>query len=919
MPAKIAPPEAPLIIGQGQVLLATKLYVPQPRRALVARPALIDRVERGLQSKMTLVSAPAGFGKSTLIADWAMRSEQPVAWLSLDTADNDPFRFLAYLTAALQTIDSHLGTEILAALEIAQPLQMNVLLTGLLNEITEKGTPLAIVLDDYHLIEQETLHAAVRFLIENGPAPFHLIISTREDPPWPLARLRASGEINEIRGRDLRFTIAETAEFCNGVMGLEMSASDIDMLDSRAEGWVAGLQLAALSLANESDMSQLITAFSGSNRYVLDYLLEEVLNQQPAEIQHFLLQTAVLDRFCAPLCDQLLAVDGPVISDSSQSAARGSPSQRFLEHLETANLFIVPLDKQRHWYRYHHLFAGLLRARLEQTSAAQEGRLHRAAAAWFAGQGLVEEAIHHALAAPDFDLAADLLEREGMDLVSRHEMVSLARWLETLPQSMLERRPWLCVLMAYTRHWLGDRQFALGACLDQAERALEITMPASKVETRRIRGYIASLRGQDALSAGDLPSIIEQANLALELLPPGDLMGTEAGVSLGGAYWIEGDARAAERAFAAGRDTACSQRKYLMAVPSATYAGWQQMKQGRLQEAMASFEEALAWATREDGRIVPVGGFPMLRISDLLYEWNDRAAALEAAREAEILCLRLSQADVVVDAHATLAARLRSAGDLDGAWAAIRAGEEAARNRRPDPFLITRLDACRVRLWLDAGRLADALAWLADEGPAIDAHLSCHRDLHHLLAVPILLADHRPAQARSLALRICEAAANAHWLSEQIQALTLAAAAAQQLAEQAQALHYLQTALRLAAPGRFLHTILDGGPLLLPLLRQVEPSAGIPQAYLSQLIAAAFSDSPPAKPDAAQPLIEPLSDRELEILALIALGLSNQQIASRLVLSLATVKWHASNIYGKLGVRNRNQAVVKARELGLLA
>ena len=905
--------------AQGQVLLATKLYVPRPRRALVRRPALYARLEQGVQRKLTLVSAPAGFGKTTLIAAWAGQTECPVAWLSLDTADNDPARFLAYLAAALQTIDNHLGEEMMAAVEGNQPVQTTELLAGLLNEIDQAASPLILILDDYHLIDQEAVHANVRFMIENMPDSMHLILCTREDPPWPLARLRAGGQLGEIRGRDLRFSLAETAAFCNDVMGLRMSAEDIETLDTRAEGWVAGLQMAALSMHSESDVSRLVTGFSGSNRYVLDYLLEEVLNQQPPEIQRFLLQTAVLERLCAPLCDTLLAADGDGFSNKGDKPGSGSPSQALLERLEAANLFIVPLDERRYWYRYHNLFSGLLRARLQQTAPEQASRLQRLAANWFSGQGLVEEAIGHAMDAGEFDLATDLLEREGIDLVSRHKMVSLARWLEALPQSIIERRPWLCIFMAYTRHWIGDRQYALGACLNQAERALEITPPASESETRRIRGYIASLRAQDVLSAGDEAArIIEQANLALDLLPPGDLMGTEAGVSLGGAYWVQGDAQASERAFAAGRDTARRCGKHLMAVPTATYAGWQQIKQGRLQEALGSLEEALAWATHESGTVVPVGGFPLLRISDLRYEWDELAEAEQIAHQARELCLRLSQADVVVDAHATMGHRMWAAGDLDGAWACVRQGDAAARDSSPDLFLLTKLDACRLRLWLGEGRLADALAWLAAEGPDPEGALSYHHDLHHLLAVRILLADERPREALDLALRIVEASARANWVYEQIQALTLAAVASQQLGDTKQALRHIGAALQLGAPGHFVRTLLDEDPIVSNLLRQTTADDKIPREYLERLLDAASSSKAATKTAAAQPLFEPLSERELEILELIALGLSNQQIAMRLVLSLATVKWHASNIYGKLGVGNRNQAVVKARELGLL-
>ena len=907
--SEFAPVKEPAPEARGQVLLTTKLYVPRPRKVLVDRPSLFALLEDGLRRRLTVVSAPAGFGKTTLVAAWVCRSDCSAAWLSLDSADNDLGRFLAYFVAALQTVEDQLGEEMMAAVEGNQPIQTAELLAGLLNEIDQIGRPLILVLDDYHLIHQEEVHTAVRFLIDNLPASMHLIISTREDPPWPLARLRASGQLGEIRGRDLRFTLDETAEFCNKVMGLAMSAEDISALDSRAEGWVAGLQMAALSLHGRGDIPRLVSGFSGSHRYVLDYLLEEVLNRQPPQIQRFLLQTAVLDRLCAPLCDALF---------EGEELDAGFSSQALLERLEAANLFITSLDENRRWYRYHNLFAGLLRVRLQQTAPDQVNMIHRRAARWLAGQGLVEEAIGHALEAADYDLAAEMLEREGIDLVSRHKLVSLARWLEALPQETIERRPWLCVLMAYTRHWLGDRRYALGAYLEQAERALGINPPAEEIERRRLRGYIASLRAQDALSAGDpVERIIEQANLALELLPPGDLMGTEAGVSLGGAYWMQGDARAAERAFASGRDTSIRCGKYLMAVPTATYTGWQQVKQGRLQEALAGFEQAVSWAARDTGTIVPVGGFPMLRISDLQYEWGDLALAEETARGARELCLRLNQADVVVDAHATMALRLWANGRFDEAWSCVEQGDAAARDHSPDPFLLTRLNSCRVYLWLDEGRLDKALAWLAAEGLDADTPFSFQHDLHHLLAARIWIEDGRTRDALTLALRIAAAAEGAYCVREQIQALTLAASAAQLLDETDQALDYLRQALRLGANGRFVRMILDQGAVVPGLLRRLEPTEGISEAYLEQL-RGGTAVRPQLKTIRRPSLVEPLSEREIEILNLIALGLSNQQIATRLVLSLATVKWHASNIYSKLGVGNRNQAVVKARELGVI-
>ena len=414
-------------------ILATKLYIPPPRSKAVPRPRLVARLNEGLHRKLTLISAPAGFGKTTLVSEWVAGCERPVAWLSLDEGDNDLARFLAYLVAALQTITADMGKGLLAGLQSPQPPPIELILTTLLNEITTIPDHFVLVLDDYHVIDAQPVDHALTFLLEHLPPQMHLVIATREDPQLPLARLRARGQLTELRAADLRFTPSEAAEFLNQVMGLNLSADDIAALETRTEGWIAGLQMAALSMQGRSDTASFIQAFTGSHRFVLDYLVEEVLQRQPERVRSFLLQTAILDRLSGPLCD---AVTG-------REDGRG-----MLDALERGNLFVVPLDDRRQWYRYHHLFADVLQARLMEEQPDQVSGLHRRASAWYEQNGLPSDAIRHALAAEDFERAADLIELAGPMVEESSLTATWLGWVRALPDELVRIRPVLSVRYA---------------------------------------------------------------------------------------------------------------------------------------------------------------------------------------------------------------------------------------------------------------------------------------------------------------------------------------------------------------------------------------------------------------------------------------------------------------------------------------
>ena len=496
-------------------LLATKLYIPPLRPNVVSRPRLLERLNEGLHRKLTLISAPAGFGKTTLLSAWVEGIDRQVAWLSLDEGDSDPARFLTYLVAALQTIAPNIGEGVMRVLQSPQPPPIESILTALLNEITTIPDHFVLVLDDYHVLDAKPIDNALTFLLEHLPPQMHLVIATREDPQLPLARLRARDTLTELRVTDLRFTPSEAAGFLNQVMGLDLSAEDITALETRTEGWIAGLQLAAISMQGQKDTTSFITSFTGSHHFVLDYLVEEVLQQQPERVQNFLLRTSILDRLCGSLCDAVLL-------DPNASG------QATLEYLERANLFIVPLDNERRWYRYHHLFADLLRQRLHQSTDSSTGderdgvaELHRRASQWYEDNSLTIEAFHHAVAANDVERAERLVEGEGMPLQFRGPMISVLNWLESLPTTILDARPSLWVTYASALTMTGQPISSVEEKLQAAEAALQEAEQDDK--TRDLVGHIAAIRAMLAIPANQVETMIAQSRRALEYLHPNNL------------------------------------------------------------------------------------------------------------------------------------------------------------------------------------------------------------------------------------------------------------------------------------------------------------------------------------------------------------------------------------------------------------
>jgi LuxR family transcriptional regulator, maltose regulon positive regulatory protein len=909
----------------------SKLYIPPIRPDRVPRQRLIEHLNAGEACKLTLISAPAGFGKTTLISEWIASLGQPAAWISLDKADNDLGRFLTYLVVALRPLRPGFGAATLALIEAsgygAARLALEPTLAGLVNELGEMAAPLYLVLDDYHVISQPEIHEALKFILEGMPARMHLVLSSRADPPWPLALLRAHNELNEVRVSDLRFTTEEAAAFLNDAMKLNLQPEAIDALEERTEGWIAGLQMAALSMRGRPDKQDFITAFAGSHHFIADFLVEEVLNQQPEDLRQFLLKASILERLNAGLCDALTG---------------RSDGRALLARLEQANLFLIGMDDERKWFRFHHLFRDLLRASLETLLPAEVPGLHRSASRWYAAAGMHEEAIGHAFAALDFELAAGQIEQAASQLDIENKIVIIDRWIEALPVELIRARPWLCVYRAWGCYWTGQRE-QVEPWLGAAEQGLLAAaepgsaapgLPAqSAADHQHITGHIAAIRSHYALTNEDIPGVIENSQRALELLPEGDDMRTETAVALGGAYWGLGDVAAAERTFSKARSNALKGGNASLVVPSSCYVGMQQTKQGRLKEAMQTYRDALHYATTPGGLELPAAGFPNIKIGDLLREWNRLDEATPYLERGVEQCQLLGQADVLADGFVALARLQMAQGGLSRAQETLSRARQVKERTKIDPFVQCWLDDCQLRLWLCQGDFDAAARWAKTCGLTPDSPLSFHYDLNHLNLARLLLDQARrdpagPAlpDARRLLGRLLPAAEQAGWVQEEIKALILLGRACQIGGDAGGGMQALETSLRLAEHGGYLRLFLDEdselGPLLEACRLKLAKSSPDLAPYLESLAGEYPHPAPLAAPlSAAQlrrALPEPLTEREQEVLRLLASSMTSSEIAGVLFVAPSTVRTHIKSIYGKLAANRRLEAIQKAKDLGLL-
>jgi LuxR family maltose regulon positive regulatory protein len=877
-------------------VLATKLYIPRLRPQAIGRPRLLERLNLGLQHSLVLVSAPAGFGKTTLVSAWVGATARPTAWLSLDEGDNDPVRFLTYLVAALQTVAGPVGDGSLALLQSTQPPE--AALTSLLNELTTLSQEVLLVLDDYHVIEARAIDQALTFLLEHLPPQVHLVIVTREDPHLPLARLRAGGQLTEVRAVDLRLTLAEAATFLHQVMGLPLAAADVALLATRTEGWIAGLQLAALSLQGQQDTSGFIQSFTGSHRFVMDYLVEEVLARQSARVQAFLLRTSILDRFCASLCDAVLL-------DASASG------RTTLDYLERANLFLVPLDNERRWYRYHHLFADLLQQRLQQSTAlaagdsaeSEEGAtsLHRRASLWYEDHGLELEAFHHAAAARDIERAARLVEGRGMPLQFRGAVTPVLRWLESLPAAELNARPSLWVMYASALSMTGSLT-GVEEKLQAAEAALQGAGPDDG--SRNLLGHIAAIRALVAAVENRVEIIITQSQRALEYLHPDNLAVRTATIwKLGIAYQLQGNRAAAARAYSEAMAVSQASGNTIIHLSAAVGLGTVQEVENQLYLAAQTYQRILQ---QVGDQLLPAVCEAHLGLARICYEWNDLDAAEQHGQQGLHLAQQLDNADRSLAGRVLLARVQLARGGIGEAAVVLAEAERFARQRAEARLPV--VAAMQVLTLLRQGHLAAAAR------------------LAHLHELPlsqarVLLAQGDPSAALTLLTAWRQQMEARKWEDGRLQMMVLLAVALRVQGEEQQALRLLCDALVLAEPAGCIRLFVDEGLTMAQLLSEVAAHGLLP-AYTHKLLAVCRATvlypNPVSLPPAVQPLSEPLSQRELEVLQLIARGFSNREMSERLFLALDTVKGHNRKIFRKLQVQRRTEAVARARELGLL-
>ena len=828
-------------------ILATKLYIPPPRPNIVPHPRLVERLNEGLEAsrKLTIISAPAGFGKTTLVSEWIAGCKRPVAWLSLDEGDNDPTRFLTYLIAALQTIAPNIGKGALAAIQSPQPPPVESILTTLLNDIVALSDSVILVLDDYHMIDSEPIDRALTFLLDNMPPRVHLVIATREDPSLPLPRYRVRGQLTELRAADLRFTPEETAEFLNRIMGLNLRDADIASLEARTEGWIAGLQLAALSMQGRSDTAGFIQAFTGSHRFVLDYLAGEVLERQPERVRSFLLQTAILDRFCAPLCN---------------AVTEREDGKEMLDILERSNLFLIPLDDKRQWYRYHHLFAEVLQTHLMEAQPDQVATLHLRASAWYERNGLRPDAICHALAAKDLPRAAGLIElawpaaEEGSI-----QITTWLGWVKTLPDELTHARPVLNVWYAYALLGRGEME-AAEARLKDAERWL-VSADTMKVQPETpsvemvvvdkeqfssLPAAIAVGRAYIAQALGNIPDTVRYASRVLELVPEGEhLRRGQASMLLGITHWASGDLEAADRVFAEYTMKLRTAGNIPDAISTTAVLADIRLALGRLHEAIGTVEQCLHFVM-DQGEPISLDTADLNReLSELYLEQGNLEAAAQHLQRSKELG---EKAELPVLRYRLYIAQARlkiTQGDLGGALALL---DEVQRLYVRSPLPDFRpISAVKARIWVIQGRLTEALGWARERGLSVDDDLSYLREFEHVTLARVLIAMYKSDQADDfihkeveLLERLLKAAEEGGRMGSMIEILALLALAHAAQGDLPLALVSLGRALTLAEPQGYVRIFVDEGKPIAELLTRIEAKIGTPRLkeYIFKLLSA---------------------------------------------------------------------------------
>ncbi len=909
-------------ISRQAALLATKLHVPRLQPGFVPRRRLVHALEEGLAWGRMLVCAPAGFGKTALLADWARHGERPVAWLSLEAADNDPARFWRHVFTAVGQARPGVGELARPLLGSLDPPSPEGLVTALINELAgESGDDEAVlVLDDYHLIDSPPVHESVLFLVEHLPPGLRLVLASRADPPLPLPRLRARGQLAELRAADLRFTSEEAAALLHEAIGADLPGQAVAALTARTEGWAAGLQLAGLSLRGQPDQAGFVAGFSGSHRYVLDYLTDEVLERQDGQVRGFLLATSVLERLSARLCD---AVTGR------------TDSQAMLEQVEGAGLFLAPLDEVRGWWRYHQLFADLLRARLQQEQPGRVQALHAAAAAWFEEHDLADDALRHALAAGDSAWAARLVERYFDAAFLPGERITVQRWLAALPDHLVMSRPRLCLARAWMAvvgghveaadiaHEAAQRESA-----DAADEPFEPSAGRAASLVANIPAAITISRAWLAWLHGDADRTAALASQAHGQLGEGDwLLRSICQLELAMADRLDGRLDDAERGFASAAVGLRAADQRGLAAAGYNFLGYVRLAQGRLDAALDTYQQAMAITSPPGRPVLPAAGIAYVGVAEVEYQRDELDAALAHVTEGINLCRQSAFILPLATGLARLAWILQATGDPAGAREAIREAERVA----PSPavaVLVNPVPAQWARLLLTQGDVAGAARWTQQHGLSPDDEPSYPQEREYLVLARVLLARDHPGQALALLDRLLALAAAQGRTGSVIEVGALRALALAARGEQRAAVTALAEVLTLAWPQGYVRVFADeGAPMraLLGLLtaayRTGQSPAAVPQDYVAALLRACgkeYAALPSRSAGAPAGLAGSLTDRELEVLRLLAAGQSNQRIAHDLVVTLDTVKKHVSHVMSKLGAANRTEAVARARQVGLI-
>ena len=899
----------------GSELLQTKLFIPPHRSDLVPRPRLIERLNEGISRKLILVCAPAGFGKTTLLSNWVKTIELPVAWVSLDKGDNDHTSFLIYLVAALQTVEAGICEAVQAMLLDPQPPPIESILRELINEVATLSRNFLLVLDDYQAIEDHAIDQALTFMLDHLPPVMRLVIISRSDPMLPLSRLRARSQMTELRTEDLRFSMNEVTHFLNRVMGLVLSEEDIAALETRTEGWIAGLQLAGLSMQNRDDATGFISAFAGDDRYIIDYLVDEVLAQRPRGTKEFLLQTSILGRMSGPLCDAVTGQEG---------------GQKTLAKLDQANLFIIPLDSQRRWYRYHHLFADVLYNRLEDSTSPEVIRtFHQRASRWYEENGFLVEAVEHALAAEDFENVLRLVEIGSMEILMRGQQSLLLKWRDGLPRNLVASHPRACMTFAWASLSTGLTQ-ETEECVQFLEQSLGVEMedlfsgqnqdktlaPATRVSLVEI----AVVRIELAMETGDTSQVFKLSQLVLPYLdaeygPHQDThirnLRSAVFFVLGLAYKTVGQLSEAAKTLSKAAKLGQELGNVYIAAGSIGRLASVQSMQGQLIQAMSTCNWGLGLVEEMVGK-PPMAGLIHAELGNLLYERNNLDSALHHLQEGIGIAKPWMFLEAFVPGYTGLS-RVRAArGDWGGAFAAL--DELAALGECNPALVMPAVGLLRASLWIAQGKVDAADRWIMNAELNPEGEINFNQLGALMVFARVLIARHAYGEVIDLLTGMIDATEASGWLGKTIEMRVLLALAHQKRGDSDKSLSVLEQALIYAKPEGYVRVFVDEGDPMESLLHEAG-TRGIAPDYVPKLLAAFETDHVQVGTDSPPSLVEPLSERELEVLRLLKTELSGPEIADRLMIALSTMRTHTQNIYTKLGVSNRRAAVLKAEEL----